>query len=587
MWNDTSAMKRIYQSITELYYLRTLRKIVNKGEGANSSTKLEAMIIGNPTAEKVVPRKRLYAESLLLDLHERIENRTLLNDLLILQRVLLTRGRLRWLCYRLLPEVFGDAYRFNRVILLTTIFKNWNIFRNSILGRIELNHKTVLKFHKIEPYEYTHPDTQRVFRSRFYVLENELNQRLVFQKVAKHEVNQEYQGLLLKSLILRDSQITKRYLKMNSHLLIIPNVKNVISSFPQLQNELDSERQLKLEFHDSSTLNFDTRLASKSKYPDSALNVEIWHQRFIVQDDHWVVIDSTCSPYQHFVAGHWQFLDGISRKAQSISLRLPSNPKSVHLEKAIYLIGRCDENWFHLIMDTLPRYLFMNKIGRDVPVLIRSDLPTTSIEFLRRVISNPLILVKIDVRVKVKTLYFLAGRSTTYDTRPRLKVPQVDFSPKAISLTRHLVMRTMTVASPTKCPKRFYLPRESKYRNLLNSRKIFETLEAAEFQRVEVNQDFFRFQQVFFNNAKVIIAPGGAILANMIFMNAESRLIVFRSIRDLRQGLWKKLSKASNVNLTQIFGVPTYYGYNRLRRQHSDFYCSVLLTKLIIKRISK
>jgi capsular polysaccharide biosynthesis protein len=272
-----------------------------------------------------------------------------------------------------------------------------------------------------------------------------------------------------------------------------------------------------------------------------------------VQDGRWIVIDSTCSPSQNFVAGHWQFLDQITRNKRSIFLRLPSSPKSIRLDEAIYLIGRCDENWFHLIMDTLPRYLFMSKISKGVPVLIRSDLPTTSINFLRRVIPNPLIMVDIDVKVEVKTLYFLAGRSTTFDTSTRLKVPQVDFSPNAISLTRNLILRSESFDSPAKYPQKLYLSRESKYRSLLNSRKIFKTLESAGFQEVEVDQDFFRFQHVFFYNSRAIATPGGAILANMIFMNPESKLIVFRSSRDLRPRLWKKLAVASNVNITHIF----------------------------------
>jgi hypothetical protein len=371
---------------------------------------------------------------------------------------------------------------------------------------------------------------------------------------------------------------------MYSHLLTLPNVNNVIELFPQLQNELKSERLLDVQFHHSSTLNFDERLALGGGFPDSASNIEIWHQRFILQEGRWIVIDSTCSPYQDFVAGHWQFLDQISESSKYIVLRPPSKLKPLYLEKAIYLIGRCDENWYHLIMDTLPRYLFMSKISKKVPVLIRSDLPITSIKFLQRVIANPVILLDVDVKVKVKSLYFLASRSTTYDTSPKSKVPQVDFSPRAISLTKDLVLRSIRVDLPSKSPRKSFLPRESKYRNLINSKKILETLESAEFQKVDVNQDFFGYQHAFFANSQVIAAPGGAILANMIFMNPDSKLIVFRSFRDLRQGLWKKLSSASNVHLTQIFGVPTYYGSNKLRRQHSDFYCLNFWLKLIIKK---
>jgi hypothetical protein len=70
-----------------------------------------------------------------------------------------------------------------------------------------------------------------------------------------------------------------------------------------------------------------------------------------------------------------------------------------------------------------------------------------------------------------------------------------------------------------------------------------------------------------------VVAPGGAALANIIFMPG-SVVVVLRSRRNSDLGLWVKLAKAVGVNCIEVTGMPTYFGPGKLRRMHSDFYIS-------------
>ena len=70
----------------------------------------------------------------------------------------------------------------------------------------------------------------------------------------------------------------------------------------------------------------------------------------------------------------------------------------------------------------------------------------------------------------------------------------------------------------------------------------------------------------------MIVSPGGAILANILFIPMDSKVIAVRSWRDSELKLWKKLAEACQVNYSEIVGIPTYYGFKPLARQHSNYY---------------
>ena len=566
-----------------------MSKFAQSGKSTKSFNLVESIIskdIINRSPELTALREESWTTKLILGMNTIETKRKLIGDYLILLRVLQTRGRLRWLCLNLSPDIFPNTYSLSRWRLCYLLIINWNKFRLSILSKLFEMNSSSTSLESISPYEYSHPDVNRkILIDQKYILQNAFNRpgRFIHSKAINSDRRNNPYDFLLSRLILQDSHSVKKFLRHSNLLSNVPYSKKILKLFPDLSFELENDKKFKVLHHKSSEITFDERYESDLEKSDYILDVEIWYQRFIIKDSAWVLIDSTCSPRQDFVAGQWQFIEKTDSRDEVIFLAKPSKSFPIFLDEAIYLMGRADENWYHFIMDTLPRFIFLRDIKIEIPILVRSDLPRTTIDFIRKLMPNPLVLVEPDVLVKVSRLHFVAGRSTTYDSPPVAKLPQVEFSPQTISATREFILNSHGMSFPSGIPQKIYLPRNAKYRNLVNRHKISKTLNKAGFEEISVDENFFKVQHLYFQEAEIIACPGGATLANMIFMKPNSRILVFRSLRDLKQKLWYKLAAASGINLQQIYGLPLYYGPGKLRRQHSDYFCPNFILRLILR----
>jgi capsular polysaccharide biosynthesis protein len=184
----------------------------------------------------------------------------------------------------------------------------------------------------------------------------------------------------------------------------------------------------------------------------------------------------------------------------------------------------------------------------------------------------------------VDNLYFVAARSTVYDSSPPPNVEQVVFSPKILKKQRQWLLEGVSDRNKNNLQERLFLLRKSKYRNLLNAEQVGRYLEDFGFYAPEIGEDFFTRQHIYFSRANLIVGPGGAILANILFMKKGSKVIAMRSWRDSKLNLWKSLAEACNVEYGEIIGIPTYFGRKFLARQHSNYFIPLVLVKKLIKR---
>jgi capsular polysaccharide biosynthesis protein len=182
----------------------------------------------------------------------------------------------------------------------------------------------------------------------------------------------------------------------------------------------------------------------------------------------------------------------------------------------------------------------------------------------------------------VEKLFFIAARSTVYDSVPKNGDVQVKFSPQTLVELRNWVLSSASAEFGAKCSDKIFIPRRAKYRNLINTRKLQETLENVGFKTIETNSDFYLRQYSYFDQAKEIVAPGGAVLANIVFMKPGSKVLLLRSWRDSELLLWKKLADSCGVQFSEAIGFPTYFGRKTLARQHSNYYLPIRKVKELL-----
>lgn len=572
IWQDLITMTKAIRDLLDIAIKLRLSRFYETQKSNQIDRRIENFIIKDLASAAVWQKLEQVSSKELLLNTVHYTTYTHSESLKMLSRILQTRGMLRWLCFRLLPTQFYDSYELTRLRFLFRILKNWNLFVSTVLSKLEVTEDVVSDSKVLDIYEFTHPSLKfSLVLGTPYVLGKEISQAIDFSKNSSSR-NFKPKDYLLGRLILWNSSKSMNFIRESLFLSTNNDVLDFLNHFPSLINEMNSYSRFSIDFHENAKLSFDDRLELNLKFPDVLKNVEIWNQRFLVSDNKWHVVDSTYSPYSRFVAGHWQFLEQIPSHVGHVYLKKPTSKRVKKFTEAILLIGRADENWYHLLLDTLPRYLSLKTLNRDIPILVRDDLPETSIAIIEKLTDRRIIYVRPEDRIFVETLYFIAARSTVHDSKPLNGEEQVTFSPNTLKSQREWMLKRLKEGKNEVCPIKVFLPRRSKYRNLLNVERVCEYVRKQDIRILESNEAFFLKQHLYFSSAHLIISPGGAILANILFMPPGSKVIAVRSWRDNNLGLWKKLAEACQVNYSEIVGIPTYYGFKSLARQHSNFY---------------
>lgn len=501
----------------------------------------------------------------------------------VLIRILRYRGQLRTLL--LIANPFSkseDFYELSRFRLFLILAKNFRLVKRNLLTKLTLEYLDYKTYTSINSY----PQTQ--LGNKFTISK--------FQHLKLFTLDKNYTEPHKMKLLNTESgnhSIIDQFIVWNSYLFIKLireyNLEVKVFEFLNKKYRLILEDLVKfrvvnvenLEMFDSS---LDQIYAEKGQnYSILISNVEIWHQRFLVSKNTVLNLDVTASPNLDFVAGIWQFIWKVKNRESRYEIVAPVGD-AIHLDEAIYLVGRVDENWYHFLLDTAPRLLFFDLIPISVPILIRKDIPESSKSFLRLITAREIVEVDSDDFVRVSKLHILPGRSTVFDSNPPKELKQVQFSPIILNLFRDKVLEILKLDSEAGFDKKIFFARRSVTRNVVNWEKNRQVMLDNSFMEVPFDTDFFSNQVKIFNSSTVVVSPGGAVLANIIFMKPESRVIALTSFRNRKIQLWRELSDCFGLNYTEIMGYPTYWGFNQLRKLHSSFYISPKKLRRMLSR---
>jgi hypothetical protein len=524
-------------------------------------------------------RQKLYIQRLLFsEDHHEINTFRRCKTLLV---VLRCRGLLRTLLFLIpLPglEVPGDLHDLKRMDIFRILLRERAIFFSHIVAKLKLVHPSPTDLFDV-------PLIIDVMRFNLKELENYRGRRRFYFDFQNDDAPIYGNDNLIKlpskeiffyKLVIWDSHglanfILKKQMRDISKLYF----DEIYPQFPLKVEEFEVLQVRVLPRYDE-VLDFDSTRNIQSDY-QVLQSAQIWHQRFIISNKEFLVHDSTSHPEQEFVAGQWHYIKSFDGGGNKCLIKKVLGGTK-YLKSGIFLSGRCDENWFHFIIDTVPRILFVSDIPRDVPLLIRSDIPENSKSVLASITNREIIEIESNEILEVQNLYVVPGRSSVFDSKPPKGSSFVEFSPTALKSIRSLLLNAQNEIGSNSLvdtsAHTIALSRSSKTRNIQNWSSLNQVIKNFGFVIYELNDVFFRNQIKTFNNARILIAPGGAALANILFMPPGSVVVVLRSWRNRDLELWVKLAKSMDVNCVEITGVPTYFGPGKLRRAHSDFYIS-------------
>lgn len=554
-------------------------------DSINSSLDLQSVPLDEP--EMPIRFKKLIYFRDATDLS--LSNLELISIVLLIFR---TRGLSRWLSFNLFSKEIKEleqSYFLSRMSLLLLLFHERK-------KGFDLVHKHVRYLEDLDNPETALTITQNDYFSaisgvkmilpKVAILSTQSNFKLPSTTQSNFKLPSTKMNQLIP--ILMESN-AKAFLQLLLEYGLNERILNYLEhNYPDARVYLKSQMSFTVSRLPNADLSFDEILAKEGAnfLGEIAEDVEIWHQRFLVKKETLFEFDGAGSHLLPFVAGHWQYTTGSKTDRNRVFLSEPIF-KVEPIEEAIFLSNRADENWFHLLLDTLPRYLFLKNLSPSIPVLIREDLPATTREFLHKILERPIIELTPNSRLKIKKLHFIAARSTCFDSLTHEVDAQVKFSPKVIHQLVEWIQASLKDSLDLGPLELAFFKRNSRQRRILDTSKIEGVAKSENLEIIEDNEDLYRNQVAIFSKLKMGVIPGGAMLANMVFMKPGSTILCLKSSRQADLELWKKLAEAVGLNYFEVTGTPSYHGRNTLQRDHSNYYISPRKFRRILVEVTR
>ena len=278
-------------------------------------------------------------------------------------------------------------------------------------------------------------------------------------------------------------------------------------------------------------------------------DVTVRHGFVVTTEDEVVVLDDTADPRRKAVAGQHQLVVSASVDAQCALVSVEA-ASSERIERGILLAGRVDSNWYHFLVDTLPRLRFAETLPSTLPLLVNGATPATGIDLLRRLTGREIVRMDPSVAYEVGELWLVVGRSSVIDDMQSAADRRPRFH--ATSL-RWLQSRIAELDPSSSAPTgTVVVERRAGVRAILGSRLLRVIPELRDATRLDPATASLDEQMRVYGSYARIVVPGGAAMANMLFMRAGTA--VFGLVGDIRPRwvLWEELATVLGREYVQI-----------------------------------
>jgi len=267
-------------------------------------------------------------------------------------------------------------------------------------------------------------------------------------------------------------------------------------------------------------------------------------------------------------------INGISNK--HITIKIYKGFKNI--DCGIHLIKDHSFNYFHWLVECLPRLSLISELDKNIPLLVDEDIPNQSWEALQLLNFDDRQIIKVakNTIYKVKKLYYPSQLSVIHDN---FNIPcyykDAVYSPSAINFVRDSVLEAYKII-PTKKPSRkIYISRKnSDYRQLLNTTEIENMLVSKGFEIIFPEHLSFYAQVQIFSEASIIIGQSGAGMANFIFAPKDCKILIMVSdVPQTNLQVFAALIEPAGWEVQFLFGKHTFV--LKKYSTHANFYINI------------
>lgn len=224
-------------------------------------------------------------------------------------------------------------------------------------------------------------------------------------------------------------------------------------------------------------------------------------------------------------------------------LRYKKNCRKI--DKGILLCGAGSDNYYHFIVEILPRLSIIESIGEysDYPIIVDSDIKKISTlkEALDRVniSEHEVVWIDCDECISVKHLVYISSIAWIPINMKHGLWPrdyQFAMCNKALWAFRNSVKTNYK----SNYEKIYISRRKVKNERLVNDADAEQICHKKGFKAIYPEELSFDKQVAIFHNAKLIVACAGAALTNCIFCNSGTKVLVIGA-KEHESPLWSSL----------------------------------------------
>ena len=295
----------------------------------------------------------------------------------------------------------------------------------------------------------------------------------------------------------------------------------------------------------------------------------------VVSKNRLLEIDDAANPSHDFVAGRHFDVVGTHLNLKEAVVRIPVNPESVS-GSAILLSTRADVNWFHWLIETLPKlFIADSSIDAAVPLLISSRIPPTAKDSLALLSQRKVIEFDSIRGVTLDELHIISPVIFNPDTLHMwLSENSNQLNKDAITALRNTVLnRLLPAERDSNYPDKLFVARRTGARGLVNGLSIRRMLRRIGFVSFEPETRGFADQVLAFNKAHTIVMVGGASMANLIFCHKGAKVIFLSSTLVLPNRLVSVLADIASATVVRVAGpiVGGMFRSSLLEKIHSHY----------------
>ena len=205
---------------------------------------------------------------------------------------------------------------------------------------------------------------------------------------------------------------------------------------------------------------------------------------------------------------------------------------STEIEEGFFLAGNGSFNWYHWMIEILPKMLYYKEILSKIILVDNSckTIPTMaeSLRIVTEKLNVKIIYLDKNKSYKVKNLYFIneVNKLMFNPIDPNKNtLPLYYFRQESLKLLNEKFRSNYFENKEEN--KKIFLDRKNTHRIAKNENEIRELLQHQNFHNIDGSKLNFSEQINTFSNAEVIVGTTGAAFTNIIFCKPKCKIIIF------------------------------------------------------------